>query len=162
MRELMAAVAETLRNMGVEATSGYDYVEIAGVQYECRQRWNRKTFTFLGRTYKTGNTLQAVMDLLIELPKQQARREAALREQRNVEKATELSRRLRSMGMAVTYYAGKFILQYTCEDIDDLVDVSTKLQSYLEAASDAEWQELLAIKPTTIARFTAEGGFSLN
>lgn len=165
MQELMSAIAQSLRNLGFsDATSGYDYVRVRGCEF--RSHGSRGSFMFCGRRYKTGNTLQAVLDLIRELPSRVAQIEEAKKEGAKMRAAQALTKRLDDPDMRVEYntYFQKFTFTYTCTDLANVASVAERIAAELAAASEAAWNEIVLESKTnkTFAKFTAEGGFSLN
>lgn len=165
VEEFMCAIAQTLRNLGLDATYDARSVIVANCVFEAKQRYYRKSFQFCGRTYRSGNVLQAAVDLLQELPQRIAQREEAVRRASLLNAARELDKKLREggTGLRVSVVGGdKFMLSYVSDDLDGVTAVATKVDEQLRALSDAWWQSLMSAEVAAIAHFTAEGGFSLN
>lgn len=165
MHKLMLAIAESLRNLGFsDAVAGTEYVRVRGCEFWVQSY--RGSFIFCGRRYKTGNTLQATVDLIRELPARVAQLEEAKRQRANEMAAQKLTKQLDDPDMQVTYnyYSKKFVFTYTSTDLTSFSTVVTRISNEMAAAAEQAWNEIvLESKNTqTFARFTAEGGFSLN
>ena len=160
MREVLEAIAQTLRNLGVEATSDYDSVTCNGCCFYARG--HRRGFHFCGRFYKTGNVKQAVLDLLLEMAVRIRQRDEYRIHLANVEAARALTAKLDG-AMTVSYDRRLgFVLTFTSSDLAMLSGVAAKLAAELNAEWTATWAALQTQKSDIPVRFTAEGGFSLN
>lgn len=165
MQPLMRAIAQSLRNLGFsDATAGTDYVRVCGCEFWARGY--RGCFTFCSRRYKTGNTLQATVDLIRELPSRVAQIEEAKKEKANHLAAQCLTKQLDDPDMRVEYntYSRKFVFTYTSTDLTSFSTVVTRISNEMAAAAEQAWNEIVleSKNNTTFAKFTAEGGFSLN
>lgn len=166
MQEIMQAVAQSLRNLGFsDATSGRDYVRVRECEfsaYSCS--YMNKRFTFLGRTYRSGNVMRAVLDLIRELPQRLAQIEERKLELSKEKAAVALTKSLDDPDMKVTYYNGKFTFTYSCTDLSGISQVAERIAKEMAIASEQAWNEIVLESKTnpSFARFTAEGGFILN
>lgn len=156
MNEFLEAVAQTMRNLGVEARVYDDWLVCGGMEFQC-QRTRGRGFRFVGRTYRTGNVTQAAVDLVGRLAAFRRQVEAKQEHARRVAAANALTEKL-DCGMIVVYDSGKFRLHYECDSIEEIERMALRLSQELAA----EWDALLTQKLETTARFTSEGGFSLN
>ncbi len=163
MEEFMQSIATSLRNFGcIDAESGYDYVRVRGCEFYATNH-RRGGFWFLGRHYKSGNTIKAIMDLLQEFPERLRQRDEALHHQSNERAAKALTKKLDDPDMRVTYTYGKFVFTYSCTDLSNVAQVAERMATEMAAAAEQAWNEILSSpRPNTYVKFTSEGGFSLN
>lgn len=165
MKELMQAIAQTLQNLGFsDAEAGHYSVKVRGCEFLAI--YSHGSFMFCGRRYKSGNTLTATIDLIQELPLRLRQLEEAKIEKSKILVAEKLTKSLDDPCMKVTYNhcKRKFIFTYTCSDLDTISTITQRIAAELAAASEQAWNEIVLESKTnkTFAKFTAEGGFSLN
>jgi len=155
--EFLEAVAQSLRNVGMEATATEYYVEVRKIRFEIHVR-NSKQFRFCGRWYRAGNAATAVVDLLLELPRLEKERQRLLEARRQEAEIAALNKGLEGRGLSIKkLHNNTYELTYKSdlERIRLVADQIAKEQDIKFAQVD----EALAKLSVT---FTSEGGFSLN
>lgn len=158
MRQFLVAIAQSLRNLGIEdAIADGESVHLHGICFHVRTHWNRKSFTFCGRTYRYGNVKQAVLDLLQSLPEMLARRDRELELRRRDLQLKALNESLVSSGVTIVRSGDSYELRYTA-DLNQLATLAQQIAN-AEAISFAAIDTML---DKLSATFDAEGGFSLN
>lgn len=157
MEEFLAAVAQSLCNLGVQATYTSTYVEVCGCRFNIRTRYYRKSFVFCGRTYRSGNVQTAVLDLLTMLPHYTAQREQELQRQREAMRLKAINDSLQGHGLHITRTSATYELTYRA-DLDRLEAVAKQIAAQQEVV----FNEVDAALERFTVTFTPEGGFSLN
>lgn len=158
MEQVLKAIALTLRNLGFDdATVENDAVILRGIHFQARTWYGRKSFTFCGRTYRTGNVKQAVLDLIQALPDAIAKRERAMELRRQEMRLEELNKKLSDSGLQVVCYGTQYELHYKAS-LDRCEEVARQIMNAEEIAFASIDSRLAALSTT----FDSEGGFSLN
>ena len=158
MQQFLEAVAQSLRNLGFEdAVAEGSCVQLRGVRFEGREL-HRRSFRFCGRTYRSGNVVQAVLDLIQALPDYLARREKELAARRAEMELEALNRGLADRGLHIDKdWLGNYKLSYKAP-LEQLMRVAKQIAEQ----QDIVFAEVDAALGKLSVTFTSEGGFSLN
>ncbi len=118
MDKWMQALAESLRNLGFEATADRESVKVAGVTYWGDMGGWKTMFRFRGKKYKfNSSVLPAVIAVIEDLPRAQEYQRRLRERTEGAVTADFLQKEVKwNMIPRIQYSQGKYTLEFWCSD----------------------------------------------